>query len=181
MVISYATKSPVIQLAVTGNMAAEMYESLNSMINQDTAAIIRQPLTKVPDRRFAASDEEITISTPTGQESLLSQSVKTVQGSAARQQDPQFGTLQNKLASTQNWQSMVDLYLLEEKALKRETLKMFWTDKDLWSGRLESRKTTYHTIDLKKGTCPICQQPYQAGHKYRDVLLEHVEKQLEAG
>lgn len=60
MVICYATRSPVTHLAVTGDMAAGIRESLNLMVVQATVATIRQPPTDGTYQSFAVPDEEIT-------------------------------------------------------------------------------------------------------------------------
>lgn len=52
MVISYATKIPVIQLDGIGTMAIGTCESLASEVPKATKAIIRQPHTKITDLRL---------------------------------------------------------------------------------------------------------------------------------
>lgn len=68
---------------------------------------------------FAAPDIQITRSEPTTQEYLLTVPVKTELGLASRQQDSQVGNLENKAASPRDWQSMADLSLIKDDALKK--------------------------------------------------------------
>lgn len=50
----------------------------------------------------------------------------------------------------------------------------------MYTGNIGTIKATEHRIDLKPNTTPIRQIPYQAGPKSREVLEEHIQKQLEA-
>lgn len=97
----YATKRSNIHLAATRTTVAEICASLNLMVYQATAASIRLPRTEVTDLSLAAPDEEISNSTTTNQESLLSRPVKTKLGFAPRQQDPRVCPLKTKSASPQ--------------------------------------------------------------------------------
>lgn len=88
MFTTYATRITAIHLTVTGSMAAEMCESLNSMVDLETAATILQPQTKVTGLSFAATDKETTNATPTIQKSRLLRSFETKHGLAPWQQSP---------------------------------------------------------------------------------------------
>lgn len=57
--------------------------------------------------------------------------VKTKLGLNARQQDPKVGNFKNKSGSPQDFQSIVDLYLVEDEALKKDVLEMLSKHKDL--------------------------------------------------
>lgn len=71
MVISVTTKITAIHFAVFRTIPAGICHSLNSTVDRDTAATIRQPETEETDLSFAALDGYITNFTPTSQESLL--------------------------------------------------------------------------------------------------------------
>lgn len=77
-------------------MAAEVCQSLKSMVDQATDALIRQPQTEVTDLSFATLDEEITKFTPTSQELLFLPSVRTKLGPAPRLQGPTVGNVEDK-------------------------------------------------------------------------------------
>lgn len=102
MVISYVTRSPVSQLAGTGTIAAVIYDSLNWVVDHPMAATIWQTRTKVTDLSFAVTDEKITNSTPTSQDSLLSLPVKIKQGPALRPKNPLADNLETKPALSQD-------------------------------------------------------------------------------
>lgn len=129
-------------------MAAGNCEFLNLMVDQATAAPIRQPRTKVTDLSFEAPDEEITRSTSTNQESHLPRLVKTKLRRAPMRRDPQVGNLENKAALPQDWRSMVGLSLVETKALKEDNMKLFSKCNDLWSGC--PRLLMLHIIQLTR-------------------------------
>lgn len=52
--------------------------------------------------------------------------------------------------------------------------------KDIWRRRLGTIREIYHTIDLKEGRRPICQQSCRAGQRSREKLREPVSEQVEA-
>lgn len=118
MVMSYATRNSAIHItaAGTGDMFAGIYERLDIMADQSTAATIRLPQTEVTDLSFAASDKKNNSSTSTNNEPLISRPIKTKRNTVLRQQDPQVGNLETKLASPQNWQSMVYLFVADDQA-----------------------------------------------------------------
>lgn len=122
IVVSYARRSLLIRLAVRGTMAAKTCKYLNFLVDQATTTTIRQPPTKVTIPRFVAPDGEITIFTPTGSESISSLPTKPELGPASRKYDSQVGSLVSKSTPPQDWQSMLNLFLLEEKALKGRIL-----------------------------------------------------------
>lgn len=84
MIISYVTNSPIIHLSTIADIAAETCESLKLMVDQVTVATIWHPGTKVTNLSIVVLDEEISLSTPTGHESLLLLQVKTGIGPAPR-------------------------------------------------------------------------------------------------
>lgn len=94
------------------------------MVNQATAAIIWQPQTKLTYLSFTAPDDYINNSTSTDRESLLSRPVKIEQDPAPGWQDSQFGNLETTPASSQNCQLIVDLFLVDDKAMKKDIIKM---------------------------------------------------------
>lgn len=112
MTISYARRNPGVRFAVAGTMVAGIFDSLSLMVEQTTTASIRQPQTEFSDLRFAASDVEITNSSSTSQNAILLRPVKTELGPAPWQQVPKVGNLENKAASAQTCQSMVDHFLV---------------------------------------------------------------------
>lgn len=57
MITSYATRNPVIRLAVNGAMAAETCESLALIGDQATTATVQKPQKEGTDQSFAALDE----------------------------------------------------------------------------------------------------------------------------
>lgn len=181
MVISYATKSPTIYVPLTGTMTAEIYDLFNAMVDQATAAFISQPQTEAPELSFAAPGEEKTDSTSSYQLSLLLQSVKTRLSPASRKQGPKVGILDNKAASPQKWQSLVDLYLVVDRALKKDGMEILSMHEDLQSGRIQAINATHHKIDQEKGKRPIHQHPHRAGRRSREIICGHKDKQLKAG
>lgn len=96
MVLSYATKCPVIQQVITGTMAAGICETQSLGINYATAATILQVKTEITDLGFAASNTKISHYRRTKQEQFLSRPVKTKHDSAPRQQDSQLGIFDKK-------------------------------------------------------------------------------------
>lgn len=85
MVISYATNSQDVYLAVTGTMTAEICEILNLMVNLATATTLQKPQTNLTDLSFAASDEEITNSSLNNKQLPLLRLIKTKFGPPLRQ------------------------------------------------------------------------------------------------
>lgn len=71
MVTNYATRRLVIQIAVTGTMAARIRASLNLMVKQATTITICHTEAKATVPRVAASDEKNSRSMSTNQKSLL--------------------------------------------------------------------------------------------------------------
>lgn len=92
---------------------------------------IGQTKTGVADLSFVAPDEELTNSTPTDQESLLSRAVRIEHGPGSRQREPRVGTFENKPTTLQDWQSLVNLSLLENKTLRKEIMEMVSKHKEL--------------------------------------------------
>lgn len=93
MVISYAAGTLIIFLANSGIMTARICEYLHALVDQSTAPPIRQPQTKVTSLSLSDPDGEITISTPTKQESLLSRLFRIKFGPDPKQENPQICTL----------------------------------------------------------------------------------------
>lgn len=122
MVIRYAIRIPVIHFAVSGTMVTEICQSLKSMEDEVTEAPIQHLRAKVTAPGFSAPDEEITDFSPSNQKLLLSWSVETKLGSTPRHQDPSPGNLENKPASPQDWQPMMDLSLIKEEVV----IKILW-------------------------------------------------------
>lgn len=79
------------------------------------------------------------------------------------QQNPQDVNLENKRASQEGRKSLVDLSLVEDKALRIEAMDMFSIHKDLWSEHLGIIMATHRTAFLRAGTRPILRQPFRAG------------------
>lgn len=115
MVISYATMSLVFHLIVTGITVNDICEALNLKVNRGTAARVRQPRVKTTDPNVAAPDKKISSYTFTYQKSLLSRPVKTKHGPDPGQQNPQVGSLESIIAPPQDWQSLVDLSVFDDK------------------------------------------------------------------
>lgn len=105
-------------------MAAGICEPLNLMVVQPTAATVRRPQTDIIDLSFAAPDEETSISTPTIQNLFQVRPVKTKYGPAPGQQDFQIRNHEKITTSPQGFQSMTGLYLVENKALKKDFMKI---------------------------------------------------------
>lgn len=122
MVIRYAANCPVFNLGAIGTLATGIRESLNLIVDQAMAAPILQLRTIVTAVSFVALGEEITNSTPTSPESLLSWAVKAYLGPAPRQKDSTVGNLENKPASPQNWQLIVELFLVANEALMKDIM-----------------------------------------------------------
>lgn len=94
---------------------------------------------------------------------------------ASRQQAPEVGILKNKVASSQDWDSMVDHSLVNDEVFQKGNIELLFKHKDLWSRWLGAIKATQHTIDLKEGTRTIRQQTYHASQNSEEVLREHTE------
>lgn len=92
-----------------------------------------------------------------------------------------MGNLEDKAMSTQNCQSMVNLFLMENKLLMEDIMKMCSKHKDSWIGGLGTIKATHHTTEVKKGARRNCQLRYRVGRRSKEVLCEHIHKQVEAG
>lgn len=122
MVISYATRASVAHLADTGVRVTGICDFLKLFVNQATAASIRQLQTKVADLGFAASDENLNNSMFINHESLLSRLIRIKRGPDLRQQDPQASTFECKFALPQDWQSVLDLFLVEHKVLMKDMI-----------------------------------------------------------
>lgn len=75
---------------------------------------------------------------------------------------------------------MEDLSLVMDKPLKKHIMEMLSKHKNLWSGRLGTLTTTLNKVDLKEETRSISQHPRHAEQRSRQILCEHVGKQLEA-
>lgn len=103
MVYSYATWSLVPHSAGTSTMAIGICEFLNLIVEQVTAAAIRQTQTEVTNLIFAALDEKITTPTPTIQKSHLLRPLKSKRSPAPGQQDPQVCDLRSKPTLPQDW------------------------------------------------------------------------------
>ena len=80
-----------------------------------------------------------------------------------------------------DWRSQVDLSHLTNEDLKQDIYRMMSCHESMWGGRLGEISVTSHNIDLVAGTRPIMQHPYRSGLRNREVIAEHVRKQLEAG
>lgn len=103
------TNEPVISSTISGTMAAGIYKSLHFMVEQATAALIRQPPSEFTGLSFEASHKEITTSKHTKQELAHLQPVKNEYHPDSRQQDFRAGSLQTKPRSckfgSQRWTS----------------------------------------------------------------------------
>lgn len=108
------------------------------MVDQATAASIRQPLTKDTDLSFAALDENLTNYTPTDQDLFLWRPGKTKFCLAPRQLDPQFSNFGTIPVLPQQWKSIVNLSILENKMFKKEFMEIMLVHKDFWSGLLRA-------------------------------------------
>lgn len=133
MIINYPTKSLIVHLAVIDAMDAVTCDYLNLMVKQATTAPIWN---RIHWSELAAPDEGITTSTFTNQEVLLSRPVKTAISLSLRQPDPQVGNLKNKAAPPQEYELMVDLSLVGDKALKKDSTEKLSKHKGFWSRRL---------------------------------------------
>ena len=51
----------------------------------------------------------------------------------------------------------------------------------MWSSATGEITLAEHRIDLKKGSMPITQQPYRAGFRKLEVIVQNVDKMLRAG
>lgn len=91
MIISHGTKCPATHLEGTGTIAVGACKSLNLLVDEVTAATIRQPLIKVSDLNFAVKVVKAPHSTAKNQELFLSRPVNTKQVLALRQQDTLSG------------------------------------------------------------------------------------------
>lgn len=58
----------------------------------------------------------------------------------------------------QDWQSIVDLSVVEDKWSKKDIMEMLWKLKDLGSGPSGNIEATHHAIDLEEKTFFIRQQ-----------------------
>lgn len=85
MVICYATRNLVIHSTIMSAMATGTCESLNLLLNQATAVSIGLLRSKLTDLCLVASDETITNSTATNQDSFHSRPVRTKHRPAPRQ------------------------------------------------------------------------------------------------
>lgn len=118
------------------------------MLDQDTPGRIQQPRTNVNEPSFAAPDLEITKSSPTYDESLLSQFFKIKQGPAPRQQYYHVRSLETNTPSLQYWQSTAELFLVGVRALKIDITEMLSKYKDSWNGPRETTKAAHRTTNL---------------------------------
>lgn len=59
-------------------------------------------------------------------------------------------------------------------------MEMFSKHNDSKRIDLKILKPTLHTVNLKEGTRPVCQQHFCASQRSQEVLYERIEKQLEA-
>lgn len=119
LVISYATRTTVICVAVIGDIDAEICNCQNLLVYQATAAGIRQPRAKVNDLSFPGLDENIGSYEHTNLESLLSRPVETELGFASRQQETPVMKLENNTASPQDSQSVMDVSVVGDKEFKK--------------------------------------------------------------
>ena len=60
-------------------------------------------------------------------------------------------------------------------------MDMLEQHQSIWDGHLGEIKATAHRIALKPNSGPIRQQPYRAGPKSREILDQHIQKQLKMG
>lgn len=118
---------------------------------------------------------------PTIEESLLSWRVKTKHGLAPRQQDRQVGIHETKTLSPHDWQSMVDLFPVADKTIKKNIVEILSKHMDLWSRCVGNIKATHQKIDQEEEGRPILQQPYFVGRRSLEMPSEHIDKQQEAG
>lgn len=105
------------------------------------------------DLNFVDLNEKIPRTASPNQESSLNKAAKSKHGPVSRQYDFQVGNLENKPASSQDWQSLATFFL-KYKELREEIMEMFSNKKKLWGGRLGTINSSHHTIKLKKAACP---------------------------
>lgn len=74
---------------------------------------------------------------------------------------------------------MVDLSLVDEKALMKNIMVMLSNQKDFWRRHLRTIKARHNTIDLEGIRYSFCQQIYCVGPRSLEVLCEKIDKQLE--
>lgn len=72
---------------------------------------------------YAAPGEEISHPTPTYQNSLLSRPVDTKYGPTPRQQNTQADDCEKRPALSKIWQFLMDICLVEDRALEKEIMR----------------------------------------------------------
>ena len=70
---------------------------------------------------------------------------------------------------------------IEDEKLKKKIMDMLERHQSMWDGHLGEIKAAARRIALKPNSRPIRQQPYRAGPKSREILDQHIQKQLEMG
>lgn len=65
-------------------------------------------------------------------------------------------------------------------ATKEAVLDMLQDFKAMWDGRLGTISATKHRIEVTKGTAPVYQAPYRAGHKARTYEEMEIKRMLDA-
>lgn len=81
-----------------------------------------QARTKLTDLGFADLNEELSCYTPSNLESPLSRPLESRYGPAPRQKYFVTGNFEGKLAPLQDWQSLMDLSFVRNKALRNENM-----------------------------------------------------------
>lgn len=138
------------------------------MEDQVTAKPSRQPQTEVADPNFAAPDEKNYNSTLTNQVLLVSRPVRTKLFSAPRQQNPRFGIFKNMAASTEDWQFMSHLSLVQNEGSKIFLWRLLETKRFMECTFWSIKPTTPYKRSEKE-THLIYQQPYSPWQKSKEV------------
>lgn len=145
-----------------------------------TSATTPQPRNEATDLNVAAQEEDIIDLTSTNMELLLSGHVKTKHGPTLMKEDVPVGSLRDKTPTPKDKEQKVGFSLVMIEWLEKDTTGMLLKHKDSWSGSSSTIKATNRTIHIKGGTFPVCQQSYCARQRSREVVYEHMEKQLKA-
>ena len=80
-----------------------------------------------------------------------------------------------------SWNDQIDLSHILHSSVRRKIMRLLERHKSMFSGKLGTVHETAHHIELKPGTYPIRQQPYQAGPEKREHIREKIAYQLAAG
>lgn len=171
MVIRYASRNAVISLAIRSTMANRICESLNLMVDKSTAGNhtaatnrSRWPvLCSFEWRDFTFNIHKSGVTLIAARQDLRRTCFEAA-GFSSRQSREQTPPLHD-------WQLMVDLFLVEGKAHRKEIIEMLSKHKDLWGGHLRTIKATHHTLDWKERTCLFRKQPYLAGEDLEKRLM----------